>query len=260
MNCSRSAKILVHVSNRQKDLKISPIAVRALVRCVLDNEKTACQEISVYFVTERRICELHREFFNDPTPTDCITFPIDKETLGEIFVCPKTAIRYTGRDSKIGNRQGGCLNLCQAKPVPRELNLYKLGDRGRHKGNAKPTLPKPIFERTACRNPTPSGVGLGKLFDGAVSGDSRTASLSGERISSFQGGVLQSRAVYTEPTQADPYEEVALYIIHGILHLLGYGDLMPDQRRIMRKKEKKCMSYSKEFIAELEPDDLRFST
>ncbi|MBF8263799.1 MAG: hypothetical protein HW387_1464 [Parachlamydiales bacterium] len=49
-----------------------------------------------------------------------------------------------------------------------------------------------IVERTACRNPTPSGVGLGKLFDGAVSGDSRTASLSGERISSFQGGVLQS--------------------------------------------------------------------
>ncbi|MBF8262340.1 MAG: 3-phosphoshikimate 1-carboxyvinyltransferase [Parachlamydiales bacterium] len=35
-------------------------------------------------------------------------------------------------------------------------------------------------------------MGLGKLFDGAVSGDSRTASKSCERISSFQGGVLQT--------------------------------------------------------------------
>ena len=54
------------------------------------------------------------------------------------------------------------------------------------------------IERTACRNPTPSGVGLGKLFDGAVSGDSRTASKSYERISSSQGGVLQKASHSTE--------------------------------------------------------------
>jgi len=34
-------------------------------------------------------------------------------------------------------------------------------------------------------------VGQGKLYDNAVSGDSRTASWSGGRISSFQEGVLQ---------------------------------------------------------------------
>jgi len=34
-------------------------------------------------------------------------------------------------------------------------------------------------------------VGQGKLYDNAVSGDSRTASLSGGRIFSFQGEVLQ---------------------------------------------------------------------
>jgi len=45
-------------------------------------------------------------------------------------------------------------------------------------------------ERIACRNPTTLGVVQGKLYDNAVSGDSRTASLSGGRISSFQGGVL----------------------------------------------------------------------
>jgi len=37
-------------------------------------------------------------------------------------------------------------------------------------------------ERIACRNTTILGVGQGKLYDNAVSGG---------RISSFQGGVLQ---------------------------------------------------------------------
>ena len=51
------------------------------------------------------------------------------------------------------------------------------------------------FERSACRNPIPSGVGQGKLYDNAVSGDSCTASSSGGRISSIQQGVLQESAV-----------------------------------------------------------------
>jgi len=58
-------------------------------------------------------------------------------------------IEYTGSDSKIGNRQGGCLHLCQAKPTPKQPNLNKLGDGGGHKGNAKPTQHKPIFESRA---------------------------------------------------------------------------------------------------------------
>jgi len=48
-----------------------------------------------------------------------------------------------------------------------------------------------VLERIACRNPTSSGVGQGKLYDNAVSGDRRTASSGGGRISFFQGGVLQ---------------------------------------------------------------------
>ena len=131
----------VYVSNRQKDLKISSSSVRKLVREVLDHQSVDCREISIYFVTEKRICALHQQFFNDPSSTDCITFPIDSETLGEIFVCPKTALAY-------------------------------------------------------CKK---------------------------------HGG--------------DPHSETALYIIHGILHLLGYDDLKPAKKRVMRKKEKECMAH-----------------
>lgn len=139
----------VTVINRQKDLKLSVRRAKALVRAVLDAENVECSEISIYFVSEKRISELHGEFFNDPTPTDCITFPIDCETLGEIFVCPKAAIDY-----------------CKKK-----------------------------------------------------------------------GG--------------DPLTETALYIIHGILHLLGYDDLDPKMKRVMRKKEKQCMAHLKDLMISL---------
>lgn len=134
----------VIVSNKQKDLRISARRTKALVKAILHAEKIDCREICVYFVSEKRITKLHAEFFDDPTPTDCITFPLDSETLGEIFVCPKAAIEY-----------------CKKK-----------------------------------------------------------------------GG--------------DPLTETALYIVHGILHLLGFDDLEPKKRRDMRKKEKKCMAHLKD--------------
>jgi probable rRNA maturation factor len=39
----------------------------------------------------------------------------------------------------------------------------------------------------------------------------------------------------------DPYEEVQLYVIHGLLHLLGYDDLNPRDRATMRRKEKRAL-------------------
>lgn len=139
----------VFVLNRQKDLKLSTRRVKTLVSAILKEEGVECEEISIYFVSEKKISELHGEFFDDPTPTDCITFPIDSETLGEIFVCPKAAIDYC-------KRKGG-----------------------------------------------------------------------------------------------DPLTETALYIVHGILHLLGYDDLEPKKRRAMRKKEKKCMAHLKDLMISL---------
>lgn len=134
----------IYSINRQRALKIPKNFTTSLVRVVLELEKVCCKTVFVYFVTEKRICDLHQQFFNDPSPTDCISFPIDKELLGEVFVCPRTALNYV-------KKNGG-----------------------------------------------------------------------------------------------DPYQEVALYIIHGILHLLGYDDLAPAQRRVMRKKEKRCMERSNE--------------
>jgi probable rRNA maturation factor len=131
----------IHIYNRQKDLPLSKPSAKDLVRSALDHLSTPCEEIAVYFVSEKKIGELHTEFFDDPTSTDCISFPLDSRHLGEIFVCPKAALRYV------------------------------------------------------------------------------------------------------QKKKGSPYIETSLYVIHGLLHLLGYDDLEPKKREAMRKKEKSCMAH-----------------
>lgn len=143
MNIPSQALIKVQVYNTQKDLKVSKKSVRALVKAVLQHERSTHLEASIYLVPVKKICELHQEFFNDPTQTDCMSFPLDETHLGEVFACPQTAIEYAQKNQRL------------------------------------------------------------------------------------------------------PYEELSLYIIHGILHCLGYDDLEPSQRRVMRKKEKSNMDFIK---------------
>jgi probable rRNA maturation factor len=131
--------LVISVYNRQKDLKIDKSSVQTLVCCILEHLKVSPEEVSIYLVTKKEISKLHGQFFQDPTPTDCISFPLDDKHLGEVFVCPKVAIEYAQKK------------------------------------------------------------GL------------------------------------------DPYRETTLYIIHGLLHLVGYDDLEPAPRKAMRKKEKSCM-------------------
>lgn len=142
----------VYVFNQQKDLSIRVIPAKAIVREVLTNENFVTDEVTVHFVSTEKISQLHQDFFNDPSPTDCISLPIDDadekgsdyHILGEIFICPHTAIRYLQQSSK--KRQGTC-----------------------------------------------------------------------------------------------PYSETTLYLVHGLLHLLGYNDREAEERKSMRSAEQHHM-------------------
>ena len=132
----------VLISNKQKDLKISSVKTKALAKAVIAFEGQQCDEVSLQFVTTKEISRLHDHFFNDPSTTDCISFPLDDEgedyrVLGEVFVCPETALHYANSH------------------------------------------------------------------------------------------------------HVSPLEEVSLYIIHGLLHLMGYDDLSPKDRKEMRAAEKR---------------------
>lgn len=134
----------VQIYDEQNDLPISSKNIPKLVKAIVAFEEKKCDEVAIHFVDTKKITDLHDQFFNDPTPTDCISFPMDTPDenspytmLGEVFVCPKTALDYAKKHS------------------------------------------------------------------------------------------------------VDIYEEVTLYVIHGLLHLMGYDDISISKRKLMRAAEKR---------------------
>ena len=135
--------------NSQSFLKISFSDVQLLTETLLEFKRVQTDEVIFHFIDKKAISNLHEEFFSDPSPTDCISFPIDHPNdhseghhiLGEVFVCSQVAIEYA-----------------------KEHTL-------------------------------------------------------------------------------SPYSELSVYMIHGLLHLLGYDDLSATDKKIMREEETRCMTY-----------------
>lgn len=92
----------ITVLNRQRAVRVPLMALeefarRALREClripVTDVSGLASlAELSVIFVSDRRMAELHRRFLSLPGPTDVITFQ-----HGEIFISAETARRHARR-------------------------------------------------------------------------------------------------------------------------------------------------------------------
>ncbi|HSX12736.1 MAG TPA: rRNA maturation RNase YbeY [Rhabdochlamydiaceae bacterium] len=87
-------KIDISVYNSQKALSLSNSAVKKMVQGLLGHFKLKIEGLAVHFVSKEKIGALHLQFFNDPSPTDCMCFPMDASFLGEIVICPEVAIEY----------------------------------------------------------------------------------------------------------------------------------------------------------------------
>lgn len=149
--------MIVNVIDQQFALDISAEQVERLVQQVIESEGQTCNEVNVYFVDTPTICQLHEQFFDDPSSTDCISLPMDEEgeeqyrILGEVFICPATAIDYAAK----------------------------------HKGNA--------------------------------------------------------------------YQETSLYIVHSLLHLMGYDDIEDEDISLMRQAEERHMNNLQLLGLQLQP-------
>ncbi len=85
--------------NNQSDLYIDKKKVKAIVEEIFLFKEIPSTELIIHFVSKEEISNIHKEFFNDPTSTDCITFPIrENKLLGEVFICPHAAIEYSPDD------------------------------------------------------------------------------------------------------------------------------------------------------------------
>jgi probable rRNA maturation factor len=64
--------------------------------------------------------------------------------------------------------------------------------------------------------------------------------LEGEVIVSADTAVTNAAKYHSTPA-----EELLLYAIHGTLHLVGYDDVTPAKRAVMRKREKEYLTRSR---------------
>ena len=85
--------------NEQDSLQLDEENLKKKISKLIKKLQISTDEISFHFVDKEKITDLHGEFFNDPTPTDCITFPLESDEighhiLGEVFVCTDVAIEY----------------------------------------------------------------------------------------------------------------------------------------------------------------------
>ena len=91
------------------DRQTAPVDIHALAglaRDALAGEGVADVELSVSFVTEAEIAELHQRFMGEEGPTDVLSFPLDEtdrdedgvRLLGDVVIAPSVAARNNPED------------------------------------------------------------------------------------------------------------------------------------------------------------------
>jgi probable rRNA maturation factor len=95
----------VLVSNRQT-MPVDEDGLAALASATLAGEGLDAVELSLSFVDEAEIEELHMRFMDEPGPTDVLSFPLDVDdvdergtrVIGDVVIAPAVAARNAPED------------------------------------------------------------------------------------------------------------------------------------------------------------------
>jgi len=93
----------VLISNRQT-ASVDEVAIAGLARATLAGEGLLDVELSVSFVEESEIEDLHLRYMDEPGPTDVLSFPLDDvdeggtRLLGDVVIAPAVAARNNPSD------------------------------------------------------------------------------------------------------------------------------------------------------------------
>jgi len=101
VNTKQSPKREVSVANQHPRLRLNKPAIKCVIAALDENAKRfrgGCPsgELSIVFMTDDALAQLHADFLDDPTPTDVITFEGTPElgTAGEICVSADRAAAF----------------------------------------------------------------------------------------------------------------------------------------------------------------------
>lgn len=85
----------IEILSNHPDIQIKEKPAQELVSHILKDELLPAREVNVIFVNDEYLKQLHRDFLNDDTYTDVITFdlskPHAKEVEGEIYISVERA-------------------------------------------------------------------------------------------------------------------------------------------------------------------------
>lgn len=121
----------VAIANRHPRLRLDRQAISEAV-AILDSQAAkflgGCPsgELSLVFLTDPALAQIHGDFMNDPTSTDVITFDGNADALlaGEICVSADTAWNYAKKELPLASRAiSRDATACQAR-FSTELTLY----------------------------------------------------------------------------------------------------------------------------------------
>ena len=93
------------VSNRQ-DAELDEAGLIELARRTLVAEGQSATELSLSFVSDDEIADLHERYLHEPGPTDVLSFPLDEDdvtedgvrVLGDVVIAPAVAARNNPDD------------------------------------------------------------------------------------------------------------------------------------------------------------------
>jgi probable rRNA maturation factor len=92
--------IRIEIANHQETLPLDRRLVRRAVTMVLRDAGIAEADISVAVVDDATIRDLHRQYLDDDTPTDVLSFVLDRSDArleGEVVASADTAAREASR-------------------------------------------------------------------------------------------------------------------------------------------------------------------
>ena len=154
--------VIVEIRNQQKKIPLNPSRIIKIVKKVLKHEGVLKAELSIVFLTDRKIRLLNKKFLKRDNATDVLSFDYTEPSRGD-----------PAKSSK--------------------------------------------------RSSTSPGQSIYAKLEGEV--------------------VISAATAYTNARQfnTSPDKEIMLYVIHGILHLLGYDDHSAKDKKRMRGKECELM-------------------
>jgi probable rRNA maturation factor len=206
----------VFVADEQTERPVDLHRWARLAEAVLADEGvTGDTELSVLFVDERSMADLNRRFAGDDTPTDVLAFPIDDEPV------------ESGRWPDAGGSGPGWV-----APEPSELPRL-LGD--------VVICPEVAWRNSVGENPTAAQGAIARDAPAERAATSGEADAERARIPASRGS--DEGQVARPPTDPDGayQDELALLVVHGILHLQGMDHEDEEEAGAMRQREQELL-------------------